>query len=230
MRKNCVTIIIVPLAAWSAGVAIVTGCGGGDDIGFDVSIPQSRHLRIDRPTGAEGSTILPPDRPFNVADAQRRSEGSARATSSAAPDGIASCVADVSRGGSAVASFQVGHVVAYHGSAPFNAAVIFDVVYECELQAYQTQYGDAPIRLKAYVMDSNRQVLGEVMLVAGDADRLPTRWSGSQAPSFDVTFEPGLAYHLIVAGHVEVSCVDTTGPTASLSVTSVDIRVVPAPG
>ena len=229
MRKKCVTII-VPLAAWSAGVAILTGCGGGNDIGFDVSIPQSRHHRIDRPTGADGSMILPPDRPFNVADAQRRSEGPAIATASAAPDGSASCVADASEGVSAVSSFQVGHVVAYHGSDAFEATVMFDGVYECELDAYEMRYGDAPIRLKAYVMNSNREVLGEVMLAASDADRLPTRWSGSQAPSFDVTFEPGLAYHLIVAGHVEVSCVDTTGPTASLSVTSVDIRIIPAPG
>lgn len=229
MRKKCVAII-VPIAASCVTTAVLSGCGGGNDFGFDVSIPQSRHHNIDRPAGAAGSVILAPDRPFNVIDAQRRSEGLATATSRAAPDGSASCVADASRGGSAVAGFQVGHVVAYHGSAQFDATVVFDVTYACELEAYETRYGDAPIRLRAYVMDSNRQVLGQVMLATSDADRLPARWAGSQAPSFHVTFEPGLAYHLIVAGQVEVSGSDTSGPTASLSVTKVDIRVIPAPG
>lgn len=209
--------------------AILSGCAG-NDFGFEVSIPQSRQHKIDGPASAGSSTIIDTGRPFNVADAQRRSDGPGIATSSADSDGRASCVADASRGGSAAAGFQVGHVLAYQGSAAFEATVVFDVAFECALQAYETQYGETPVRLKAYVMDSNRQVLGEVMLTASDTDRLPSRWSGSESPSFDVTFQPGLAYHLIVAGQVEVSGVDTTGPKASLSVSSVDIRVVPASG
>ena len=223
-------VIVAAGAVWAAGLFVQTGCGGGADFGLDVSVPQSRQHRVEWPGNADGLAILPPDRPFNVADAQRQSDGAASASSSASPEGSASCVADASHGGSASAGFQVGHVLAYHGSTSLGALVTFDVAYVCRLEAYEARYGNGPIRLKAYVMDSDRRLLGEVMLAASDPDRLPTSWSGSQAPSFDVTFEPGVAYHLIVAGHVEVSGVDTTGPRASLSVTSVDIRVIPAPG
>jgi len=218
------------LTAWVMAGILLAGCGRGAEFGLDVSVPQSRQHRIDSPSGDASAELLPPERPFNVTDAQRQSEGAATAASHVAPDGSATCVADALRGGAATAGFQVGHVMAYHGSTNFQALVMFDVAYKCRLEGYRTPYGNGPIRLKAYVMDSNRRLLGEVMLAASDPDRLPTSWSGSQAPSFDVNLEPGLAYHLIVAGHVEVSGDDTNGPMASLSVTSVNIRVIPAPG
>ncbi len=136
-------------------------------------------------------------------------------------------MADASKGGSAVAEFQIGHVLAYDGTSPFPATVTFNVAYYCTLKGYTPQYGDRPLGLKAYVMDSDRRMLGKIVLAESDPDRVPDRWSGSQSPSFDVTFEPGLAYHLVVAGRVEVSGDDTMGAVATLNMRSLTIQIVP---
>ncbi len=205
-------------------VAIVAGCGGGG-FGESVSVPQSERHRLAAGLGGEWSLRVPADRAFNVTDTQRESEGSARSVSTAESTGVAVCSVDASNGGSGVSQFQIGHVLSYDGSSPAEVMVTFEVAYDCVLERFAPRVGAKPLGLKAYILDSDRRALAKVMLVEGDPSRLPDRWSGAQSASFDVTFEPGLAYHLIVAGRVEVSGDDTPSPLASLSVRSVGIEV-----
>lgn len=213
------------LMAGACLAAATVGCGGAD-FGEDVSLPQSRvHRLAATATTGPWSLKLPGEAGFNVTDTQRRSEGSASASSTASARGEASCAADASTGGAGSAEFQLGQVVSYDGDSPMPATVSFDVAYECRLEHDAPRFGVEPVALKVYVMDSDRRMLAKMMLVEGGAAGLADRWSGSQSPSFDVTFEPGLAYHLIVAGRVEVSGDGTSGPRASLEVRSVGIQV-----
>ncbi len=218
---------VVAWAVMPMFIIALHGCRADDDFGQNVSVPQNKRHALAGVFAGSRTLSLPGDRVFNVTDTQRRSEGPATATSTATPSGSASCVADASRGGSGTAEFQLGHVLTYDGASPVQVTVTFNVVYECKLEHYAPQFGRVPLGLKAYVADSNRRILGKVMLAQGDPDGLAGRWSGSQSPSFDMTLEPGLAYHLIVAGRVEVSAGAPSGPVAALHVKSLNIEVWP---
>ncbi len=218
-----VALCCVGLLVW-----VPWGCGGDDDFGESVSLPQSRRHSFSGTLSAGGVLRFPADRPFNVTDTQRRSEGWATARSAAASSGVASCAVDASGGGSGSAEFQIGQVVSHDGAEPFDATVTVSVAYECALQDYTAQLGTPPVSLKVYVMDSDRRTLARIMLVEYDPERVPDRWSGMQSPSFDIRIEPGTAYHFIVAGRVSVSGDDASGPVASLAVQSVEISIGPA--
>lgn len=209
--------------------ACLLGCGDGDHFGESVSLPQTELARSQAAFATGGVLSLPSDRPFNVADTQRHSEGAAHADSHANATGQASCSADATAGGTARAEFQIGHVLTYDGDDTVNAAVTFKINYQCMLSEHPPSGAAQPIGLKAYIKDSNHRLLAMVMLADGDADRFPDRWSGSQSPSFDITLEPGLAYHLIIAGKVEVSGDATGGPRAELKVDSAEIQITPTP-
>ncbi len=209
-------------------IATLQGCGGGDDFGESVTIPQGHRDRLSAAFNGGAPVTLPKDRSFNVADTQRHSQGAAAADSTADDSGRASCSADASRGGRAGAEFQIGHVLTHDGNTPLDVAVTFNVEYRCSVRGDAPGNDAQPIALKAYIKDSNHRMLAKVMLAEGDSDRLPERWSGSQSPSFDLKLEPGLAYHLIVAGSVAVSGDGEHGLRAELEVTRVEIQIAPA--
>ncbi len=208
----------------------VAGCGGGRDFGERITVQKSSYFQMTGPLATGRSMRIPADQPFNVTQAQRSSEGAADADSSAGADGTASCSARATEGGYAVAEFQVGYVLAYDASESYQARITFDVGYDCSVVRGQTDRDIQPLGLKAYVMDSDRRVLGMVHLTDVDPDRLPARWSGSQSPSFDVAFVPGAAYHIIVAGRVEAAGTDGGGTSASLRLKSFAIHINPASG
>jgi len=210
-------------------VASLLGCGSSRDFGESVSLPQKSLARSAVAFSGGQVVALPADRPFNVADTQRHSEGAAHADSNASNSGQASCTADATEGGAASAEFQIGHVLTYDGASATKVSVTFDIDYRCMSNDHTPHGAAPPVGLKAFIKDSNHRLLGKVMLTDGNPDRLPDRWSGSQSPSFDITLEPGLAYHLIVAGRVEVSGDDTSGPRAELEVRRAEIQIAPRP-
>lgn len=214
---------------WAVLILMVLpgGCGGKSDFGESVTIPQSRYRRLEGPLVAGTPLRLPAGQPFNVTDAQRRSEGPAKASSFAKATGSASCTVDVSEGGAGTAEFQLGHVLAYDADSPFKARITFNVAYECTVADLQPGYGVEPLGLKAYVLDSDRRMLGKALLVDTAAEGLPTRWTGTASPSFEVTFQPGLAYHFVVAGRVEASASEAPGSVVSVHVASLDIEITP---
>ncbi|MCH7526402.1 MAG: hypothetical protein IID39_03100 [Planctomycetes bacterium] len=221
------TVSALRIGALSLVGVIAGGCGD-NPFGEDAAVPQSRRQTVNVALVSDQPLRFPADRTFNVIDSQRHSRGAGTASAGASKSGTASCVADATRGGSAWAEFQLGHVLIHTGDRPFDASVTFNVVYDCTFAGDESVQRQS-LGLKAFIMDSNRRVLARVMLADARDDRLPDRWSGSQSPSFDVTFEPGLAYHLVIAGRVEVTGSEATGPTAAIQVRSLDIQITPAP-
>jgi hypothetical protein len=215
------TMIPVLMIAWF-------GCGGGGGFSASLMVPQSTYRTKQSPIASGRALRIPHDLPFNVVDSKRTSEGAGVASTSVDPAGTAVCVADASRGGSAVAEFQLGHVLTHDAADPVDVTIVFDVAYVCKTSTTKQVYGVQPLQLNAYVMDSDRNVLGKLKLAESDPDRLPEKWTGSQSPSFAVTLQPGLAYHLVVAGRVEASATDAPGPSASVEITSLVIAIAPA--
>lgn len=207
-----------------------SACTDNRDFGESVAIPQSIRHSVGPALGPSRAIHLPDDFPFNVVDTQRQSSGQATATSSASSSGRARCSADASTGGSAVAEFQIGHVLTYDATERLAATVTFNVAYRCSIQHDGAAFSAEPVQLKVYVMDSQRRILGKAFLTGTAADRLPERWTGSQSHAFDLAIRPDLAYHFIVAGRVQVSGGDTAGPQATIEVQSLDILISPRSG
>ncbi len=221
-------------ACWMIGSSCFAGwmgCGGKDDFGENIRLSADRHREFARSSPAGRSFKLSDDSTFNVYDTHRESSGLAEALAHADLSGHAKCHADATRGGSATAEFQVGHVLRYTDDEPFEVDVSFQVDYECLINHAPDIRTPPSLVLKAYLMDSNRRMLGKIILTQIDKDRLPTKWAGVESPSFRVTLQPQTAYHLIVAGRAEaVSSGDGAGPAASIELKSLRIDVTPSSG
>lgn len=207
---------------------LAVGCSGGADFGESITIPQEQHTKVADAFGAGKALHLPTDMPFNVTDAQRFSQGDATAESAVDGAGKARCSARAGKDGSAWAEFELGQVLSNRGDKPFDTTATFNVTYSYRMAGGVSARSATPDKfvLKVYIMDSNRHVR-RMMLAELDPAKGPTTWTGTQSPAFDVTFEPGLAYHLVLAGRVEVSGDEGRSPSAEIEVKSLEIEIVP---
>jgi hypothetical protein len=76
-------------------------------------------------------------------------------------------------------------------------------------------------------MDSDKRVHQRVMLAQLSDALGPKSWSGSQTHTFDVKFAPGLAYHLVLAGRIEVGSTETYPAAGRIDVQSLEIELMP---
>jgi len=211
-------------------VGPVAACNQSGNFGENITVRAGVYQQVTGPLDGHWSLHLPVDRGYNVTDAQRSSKGAAQAESSADQKGAATCLADATAGGSAEAAFQVGHVLTYDAAEPLDVRVTFDVTYECEAANVETAGDVEPLGLKAYVMDSNRRVLGRVFLAQADPERLPSTWTGRESPSFVITLHPRTGYHLIVAGKVEAAGPEGPGSRSAVHVRSFALAIEPVGG
>lgn len=224
MKTNRLRVAV--RAGLVAGVMVSAGCSGGG-FGESVSVPHHRRQKLDDEFGAETKLVLPGEQGFNIAGAQRHSTGPASAESFARKTGTAGCSVSSEGEGTAWSEFQLGHVLQHDGTQPREVTVWFDVQYEYEVTSGGTERHDPKMAgLKVYVRDSNKQMLNKVMLLEQSERLGPHRWSGREAPSFDITMQPGLAYQFVVAGRVEVAGAEDAAPlTARIEVKNLQIEV-----
>jgi hypothetical protein len=188
-----------------AGVLALAG-GCGDGFGESVSVPRQRQTAIDAGFRPGKPLVVPREAAFNVADAQRHSTGSGRSESFATEEGTAGCTAAVADTGEAWAEFQLGHVVHNNGAEPIEAAVLFDCEYDYRVSGpTPVSLNAGMVALKLYIQDSNKLMLRKEMLIDQEGEQGADQRSGRDSPSFNITMQPGLAYHLVLAGRVEVA-------------------------
>jgi hypothetical protein len=209
-------------------LVVLSGCGGSE-FGESVSVPQEQRMGVADAFSAGRAVTLPKDAPFNVADAQRASNGAGTSESHAEPSGTASCAASAENGGDARAEFQLGHVIDNRGSQPLDATVRIRVEYAYRFEGDRLVRDRAPdsFGLKFYIMDSDKRVHQRVMLAQLSDALGPKSWSGSQTHTFDVKFAPGLAYHLVLAGRIEVGSTETYPAAGRIDVQSLEIELMP---
>ncbi|MCP4593396.1 MAG: hypothetical protein GY842_21885 [bacterium] len=218
------------IVGWVAFVllAATSGCGGGADFGESIVVPAERHARFGDGIRQGKALVLPAEMSFNVTDAQRYSQGDASAEASVEDSGKARCSASAQADGMSWAEFQLGHVFT-SGEQALDATVTFDVTYRYNLSVSEDA-GLSPadmFALKVYIRDSRRRVLKRMMLADWEPAKGPTAWSGTQSPSFDVTFEPDVAYHLVLAGRVKVGGDADRSTGAEIGVDSLKLTVAP---
>jgi hypothetical protein len=170
-----------------------------------------------------------------VFDAQRSSSAQGNAEADAKEDGTAFCRAAAPGEGAAKAEFQLGQVVtipAAEGAQGAKVAAIFELDYEylLETDITDTTKPNDKLALKAYISDSEQNMVGKLMLVDLESDVAPNRFAGQQSPAFQLTLEPGRAYHFIVAGLVEVTGTQDSAAKAEIKVNLLKLEILPADG
>lgn len=214
------------LAACSS---ILAGCSESGNFGESVTVPQEKRTSL-QTQFAEGKPLyFPKDGSFNVYDSQRSSTGEATADAAAMESGTAHCKATASGVGTATAEFQLGQVVFSASDKPLEATVAFNIdwAYEVKSDPMDITKPEDRLALKAYVRGSDNRILKKVMLADLKASSGPEAFSGRQTPAFDVTLQPRLAYHLVVAGLVEVTGTEQSGASAQIEVRSLEIELLP---
>jgi hypothetical protein len=123
----------------------------------------------------------------------------------------------------------LGQVLNTRGGKPLPVTVVFDLNYEyaARVEDEGVNKPDDKLALKAYIKDSNGRKPKEVMLVDLTTAAGPEHFSGRENPAFAVTLQPNLAYHLVLAGKVEVTGTDSCGATAAIEVRSLEIELLP---
>jgi len=224
-RAKCTTVTVV----MTVSLAALSGCGGPGGFGESIQLPQETRVTL-QTEFAEGKPIyFPKDRPFNVFDAQRSSTGGATAESWSTEGGTALCEASAESVGTARAEFQLGQVIDTRAEEPLDVTAVFDLNYEysVKMDAEDTSKPQDKLAVKVYISDSNGQVLKRVLLADLGTATGPGRFAGREKPSFDVTLEPGLAYHFVVAGLVEVEATEKSTASARIDIRSFELELLP---
>ncbi|UCG16406.1 MAG: hypothetical protein JSV19_14030 [Phycisphaerales bacterium] len=222
-RRMTVTMMM------TATMAALSGCGGAGGFGESVQLPQETRVTL-QAQFAEGKPLyFPKDRPFNVFDAQRSSTGGATAKSWSTEGGTALCEASAESVGTARAEFQLGQVIDTRAEEPLDVTAVFDLNYEysVKVDAEDTSKPQDKLAVKVYISDSDGHVLKRVLLADLGTATGPKRFSGREKPSFDVTLEPGLVYHFVVAGLVEVEATETSTASARIDIRSLELELLP---
>lgn len=216
------------MAFWTVFGLALPGCSDAE-FGESVSVPQERHASLLDDFAAGKPLVLPGEAGFNLADAQRSSTAAGRAESNADPSGSAHCLASADGVGTATAEFQLGQVLDNRGRNPLKVTVRMEVEYECRLESHpaDTSKPEDQLGLRVFVRDSDQRIPHRMMLTDAGSLAGPSRWTGRQSPSFDVTLEPGLAYYFVLAGRVAVTGTETSSASARIDVRSLKIELTP---
>jgi len=208
---------------------LLPGCSQ-TEFGESVNLPAEKHASLVDDFAAGKPLVLPADTGFNLWDSQRQAAGAGRAESEADASGTARCGATAEGAGTAVAEFQLGHVLDNRSGGPLPVTVRFDVDYECRLSGTPGPDPAKPedeLGLRVFVRDSNRRVLKSMTLTDASSRLGPDTWKGQQSPAFDVTLEPDLAYYFVLAGRVAVTGTEDAKSAAGVSIRSLKLELTP---
>ena len=222
---RCMTQLVLGTAV----ALLPAGCGGAGSFGEKVRVAPEKQVTLESPFAQGQPMYFPKDRPFNVTDAQRTSSGGGSAESWAKEAGTALCKASADSPGKATAEFQIGQVLDTRSDKPVDVTAVFDLDYQYSVKSDPDDVTkpEDTLALKVYISDSNRHVLKRTVLTDVQSASAPENFAGRQKPSFDVTLEPGVAYHFVVAGLVEVTGTEKSGASAGIEIRSFELELLP---
>ena len=189
-------------------VLLILGGCGGPSLTHDFQVPADERASITSAGSTEQVFRIPGDIPFNItskrSDQVPGMEGTARGESGAEEAGTAFCRVSASDGGSASASFELGHCVENRGSQPATAEAVFVCEYEGSLSETEDTETNTTTTyaLDLYINDTDGRVLKHNPFEAASGDEGPRSGSTRFVEEYVVTLEPGRVYNFVVAGKV----------------------------
>jgi hypothetical protein len=226
---------------WGGGVAIwcglvwMSGCGGSETVSTDVKRTAAERPDIDRKVVSAGSLVVPGRTAFNITSVQSAQTGTGRGTAEFAGNNGAKCEAEARDGGSAWGEFQLGYCFDNLADQPLQAAVKLRLKetggtsLSSRERAATTRPAEPPTRatssLVFFIKDTNGIVLKKEQLFSGDLDKGAGSNSAGQDLVFDVRFEPGRGYYLVVSGRVDAQAAAADNVVSSLQVADLAMEI-----
>jgi hypothetical protein len=214
-------------------LAALGGCSSSAGISTDFKRPPSERADIEERQFTSGPIRIPESAPFNFTSYRSgQTETGQGVTQPAGKNGVSSKV-EAKNGGSAWAEFDLGYTFDLVGPRP-QAGVV-----RLRLKSTRTQKLEHPAttsgpsgesstssgQLRFVVKDSNGRLLRDENLLAGGGERSPTDVQQSHELAFDVPFEPGLGYYLVIAGRCDVQTISGDSATVTLGINDASLEI-----
>ena len=211
-----------------AGLALVmlSGCGGG---GFGSELaarPTARSLD----TGPGVTLRVPQDEPFSIALAPKQAApglgGAADAVSNVSKQGHADATAHVENGGSATASFQLGHALKNDSDRLVSLHV--RLYCEYEIDAESTPAGpspDASVELNLYARDGRNRLVRSLNLTRHSTDEGAASSKDHKEIEFTLPLGARGSLNIFLAGGVEIEIPEGRAARGSIKLSKLEMEI-----
>ena len=212
---------------------ILTGCAAGG-AGSELSARPAQPMNL--PKEASQVIHLPQDSKFTIhlAPSNRAPalEGKAESQSEASPDGHARAVATVDNGGTAGATFQLGHAFQNTSDRQVDLKINFRFTYEYALTLEpRGSTPDVTVSLGLFARGSRNQLLKSQSLMSVTTEVGAVTGKDAKDQQLTITLSPHESISVFVAGTVAIETkVDRKAAgSIQLSGLQMDLSVTPAP-
>ncbi len=219
IRTGCIVFAGAVLVGLSA-------CGGG---GFGSELatrPTPRSLD----TGQGATLRLPQDEPFSITLAPKQAApglgGTAEAVSHVSNDGHADADARVDNGGSATASFQLGHALKNDSDRLVSLRVCLRCEYETEAEATPARpLPDAKIGLNLYVRDGRNRLVRSLTLAQHSTDEGAASSKNHKDIEFTLSLGARQSVNIFLAGGVEIETTEGHAAHGSIKLSKLEMEI-----
>jgi hypothetical protein len=219
IRTSCIVSACTSLLALSA-------CGGGG-LGSELAVrPTPRALDT-----SAGSTLrVPQDEPFSITLAPKQAApglgGTADAVTNVSKDGHADAMARVENGGTAVASFQLGHAVENDTDRLVSLHVRLQCEYETEIEA--TPAGpspDAKVELTLYARDGRNRLVRTLNLTRQATDEGAAASRDGKDVEFTLPLGARTSLNIYLAGGVAIDTPEGRAARGALKLDKLEMEI-----
>jgi hypothetical protein len=209
-----------------AVLAALSGCGGG---GFGSEL-EARPTPRPLDTGQNATLCLPQDEPFSIALAPKQAapglSGSADAVSNVSKQGHADATARVENGGSATASFQLGHALKNDSDGLVSLRLRVQCEYDISAEATPpSPSADAKVELNLYARDGRNRLVRSLNL----AQHTTAEGAASSRDRKDIEFTLPLgareSLNIFLAGGVEIETPEGRAARGTIKLDKLEMEI-----
>ena len=206
------------------------GCSGAA-VSSELAVrPEPRPL-----SRSSGSVLrLPKDEKFAIALAPAQKSpglmGTADATASASREGSAELSAEVENGGTASATFQIGH--AFSNDSERQMDLNIKTRFDCEFRAETkpaTQAEDATLNLSIYARDGRGRLLKSIGVVQYSTVEGGLGSKSRRENDFTLTLGPSETVSVFVAGDIAINAKEGRSATAAMRLSGMELEIESKP-
>lgn len=212
----------------AALLLLVAGCSSGSMTSELAARPEPRAIA----KLAAGMLRLPQDEKFSIALAPAQKSpgimGVADANAKATHDGNADLSATVENGGTASATFQVGHAFANDSDRQMDLKIRlrFDYEYHAEARpAALTE--DAVLGVDVFARSDRGKLLKTINVLKFSTAEGDVTSRGNKEADFVVTLAPADAASVFVGGNVQIAAQDGHSASATIKLSKLEMEIEP---
>lgn len=209
---------------------LFAGCAGGSMTSELAAKPDSHAM-----SKLASSVIhLPKDQKFSIALAPAQKSpglgGSADATAQAASDGNASLHASVENGGTASATFQVGHAFSNDTDRQMDLRVRLRFDYEYSAAAKPVSLAaDSVLGVDIFARSTRGKLLKTIPVLTFSTAEGDLSSRGVREADFSVTLSPAESAIIFVGGNVQITTKDGHSANGTINLSKLEMSVEPKP-